>query len=114
MNGRALVSVWLPGNRKLKVDQVFALGDGGIVLQGTLDDGTKVHVTSASGALSLEMRPAPEGSLCTGFAFIGVSRTPQPFLDRTTTPPAPVHDPQDDGLTGATPPHEHPSHGVDH
>jgi hypothetical protein len=115
MNGRALASVWLPGDRMLEVHQVLALRDGGIVLQGTLDDGTELHVTRSTEALSLELRPAPEGKECTGFAFMGVSRTPQPFLDRTTTaPPPPPHEGQDDDPTAPTPPNEGPGHGGHH
>jgi hypothetical protein len=115
MNGRALVSAWLPGDRMLEVHNVLALPDGSIVLQGKLDDGTELHVTKSTEVLSLEMRPAPEGKICTGFAFMGVSRTPQPFLDRTTTtPPPPPHEGQDDGLTAPMPPHEGPEHGDHH
>jgi hypothetical protein len=112
MSGRVLVSVWLPRDRRLHVHQVLALRDGSVVLQGALEDGTELQVTRSTESLSLEMQSAPEGKMCTGFAFIGVSRTPQPFLDRTKSIPSPPpHEGQDDDLPAPTPPHEAPGHG---
>lgn len=89
LNSRALVTAWLPGNRPLKVDAVFALRDESVVLQGHLDDGTDVHVSLRADDVILEMRPAPEGVESTLFAFVGVSRTPQPLLPRLIEPPEP-------------------------
>src|SRR5215203_21173 len=94
LDGRALVTAWLPGNRPLAVDYVFALRSESVVLQGRLDDGTEVHVSTPVDNLVLEMRPAPEGTDSTMFAVIGVSRTPQPLLARTKeteAPPDPGH-----------------------
>jgi hypothetical protein len=84
LNGRALVTAWLPGNRVLAVEYVFALRDQSVVLQGKLEDGTETHVSMRADDVVLEMRPAPKGTMCTVFAFIGVSRTPQPLIDCTT------------------------------
>jgi hypothetical protein len=114
MDSRALVSVWLPGDRHLAVNQVLALPDGSVALQGTLEDGTVLHVSRRSEDLVLEMHPAPEGVDCTGFAFMGISRTPQPFLDRLkTAPPQPseqgeMGEPMHPPHGGADPPHGHP------
>lgn len=83
LNGRALVTAWLPGDRPLAVEYVFAVRDQSVVLQGKLDDGTEVHVSTPAEEVVLEMRPAPDGMESTMFAFIGVSRTPQPLLPRT-------------------------------
>jgi hypothetical protein len=89
LGGRALVTAWLPGGRALDVHHVFALRDESILLQGRLDDGTEVHVSLRPDAISLEMRPTPEGEKCTAFSFLGVSRTPQPFIERTEKSPPP-------------------------
>jgi hypothetical protein len=83
LDGRALVTAWLPGNRALTVDYVFALRDESVVLQGKLDDGTEVHVSTRADDVVLEMRAAPDGVESTMFAFIGLSRTPQPLIPRT-------------------------------
>lgn len=87
LNSRALVSAWLPGGRALEVEAVFALRDESVVLQGHLDDGTELHVSIRADDVILEMRPAPEGVESTLFAFVGVSRTPQPLLPRLTESP---------------------------
>ena len=92
LDGRALVTAWLPGDRPLAVDYVFALRDESVVLQGKLEDGTEVHVSTCVDDVVLEMRPAPEGTESTMFAVIGVSRTPQPLLPRTKETEAP-HEP---------------------
>jgi hypothetical protein len=114
MNSRALVSVWLPGNRLLAVDQVLALRDGSIALQGTLEDGTSLHVTRRTENVVLEMRPAPEGVPCTAFAFLGISRTPQPFLDPLkTAPPEPPHEGDHEGGHEDGPHHDHGGGGHD-
>jgi hypothetical protein len=97
LGGRALVTVWLSGGRALEVHHVFALRGESILLQGRLQDGTELHVSMRPDAVSLEMRPAPDGEPCTGFAFLGVSRTPQPFVERTNKAAAP-------------PPHDHEHH----
>jgi hypothetical protein len=83
LDGRALVTAWLPGNRALAVDYVFALRDKSVVLQGRLEDGTEVHVSTRADDVVLEMRAAPDGVESTMFAFIGLSRTPQPLIPRT-------------------------------
>lgn len=80
LNSRALVTAWLPGGRSLAVDAVLALRDQSVVLQGHLDDGTELHVSLRADDAVIEMRPAPQGVKSTLFAFIGVSRTPQPLL----------------------------------
>lgn len=84
LNGRALVTAWLPGGRPLSVEYVFAVCDESVVLQGRLNDGTEVHFSARPDDVMLEMRPAPKGTECTVFAFIGLSRTPQPLIDCTT------------------------------
>jgi hypothetical protein len=90
LNGRALATFWLPGGRALAVDEVFALRDESIVLHGRTDGDTELHVSLRPDAVSLELRPAPEGEKCTSFSFLGRSRTPQPFIERTErTPPPP-------------------------
>ena len=99
MGGRALATVWLPGDRKLDVENILALGDTGVVLQGMVDE-SPVHLTMNASSLSIEFRPAPEGVACTSFAFAGASRTPQPFVARTKTPPPPPPDEGDDGGGG--------------
>jgi len=92
LNGRALVTFWLPGGRALAVEQVFALRDESIVLRGRVEGGTELHVSLRPDAVSVEMRPAPEGEQCTAFSFLGVSRTPQPFIERTEKAPPPVEE----------------------
>lgn len=87
LDGRALVSVWLPGGRPLKVDAVLAVRDESVVLQGRLEDGTELHISLRADDVILEMRPAPEGTESTLFAFVGLSRTPQPLLPRLTEAP---------------------------
>lgn len=82
LDGRALVTAWLPGGRSLAVDAVLAVRDQSVVLQGRLDDGTELHVSLRADDVILEMRPAPDGIESTLFAFVGVSRTPQPLLPR--------------------------------
>jgi hypothetical protein len=89
MKGRALVTAWLPGGRSLNADAVFALRDESVVLHGHLDDDTELHVSLRADDVILEMRPAPEGTESTLFAFIGASRTPQPILPRLTETPKP-------------------------
>lgn len=89
LNGRALVTAWLPGGRALSVEAVFAVRDQSVVLQGHLDDGTELHVSLRTDDVILEMRPTPEGTENTLFAFIGVSRTPQPLLPRLRETPKP-------------------------
>jgi hypothetical protein len=84
LDGRALVTAWLPGNRTLQVEYVFAVRDESVVLQGKLDDGTEVHFSARADDIMLEMRPAPKGADCTIFAFIGLSHTPQPLINCTT------------------------------
>jgi len=88
LNSRALVTAWLPGNRALAVEAVYALRDESVVLQGKLD-GDELHVSLRADDVILEMRPAPDGTESTLFAFVGVSRTPQPLLPRTTETPEP-------------------------
>jgi len=88
LNGRALVTAWLPGNRSMTVDAVFALRDESVVLQGHLE-GAELHVSLRADDVILEMRPAPEGTESTLFAFVGVSRTPQPLLPRMAEAPEP-------------------------
>ena len=88
LNGRALVTAWLPGNRSMTVDAVFALRDESVVLQGHLE-GTELHVSLRADDVILEMRPAPEGTESTLFAFVGVWRTPQPLLSRMAEAPEP-------------------------
>jgi hypothetical protein len=83
LNGRALVTCWLPGGRALAVEQVFALRDESIVLQGRVEGGGELHVSIRPDEVLLEMRPAPEGEKCTAFSFLGLSRTPQPFIEQT-------------------------------
>ncbi len=83
LDGRALVTAWLPGDRTLAVDYVFAVRDESVVLQGKLDDGSEVHFSARADDIKLQMRAAPEGTESTMFAFIGVSRTPQPLIPRT-------------------------------
>ncbi|HKR11757.1 MAG TPA: hypothetical protein VJT15_06855 [Pyrinomonadaceae bacterium] len=90
LNGRALVTAWLPGGRSLAVDAVLALRDQSVVLQGHLEDGGELHVSLRADDVVIEMRPAPEGVESTLFAFIGVSRTPQPLLPRLKEAPAPT------------------------
>jgi hypothetical protein len=82
LNSRALVTAWLPGDRMLEVEAVYALREETVVLQGHLHDGTELHVSLRADEVILEMRPAPEGTESTLFAFVGVSRTPQPLLPR--------------------------------
>jgi len=94
LGGRALVTAWLSGGRALEVHHVFALRNESIILEGRLEDGTQLHVSLRPEAVSLEMRPAPDGQLSTAFGFLGVSRTPQPFIERTEKKAAP-------------PPHDH-------
>lgn len=89
LNSRALVTAWLPGGRALAVDAVYALRDESVVLQGHLEDGAEVHVSLRADDVVLEMRPAPEGTESTLFAFVGVSRTPQPLLSRMREAPEP-------------------------
>jgi hypothetical protein len=84
LDGRALVTAWLPGNRALAVEYVFALRDESVVLQGKLEDGTELHVSARPDNIMLEMRAAPKGADCTIFAFMGVSRTPQPVINCVT------------------------------
>jgi hypothetical protein len=88
LNGRALVTMWLRG-RLFNVKAVFALRDQSVVLQGRFDDGIESHVSLRTDDVVLEMRPAPEGTGSTLFAFIGVSRTPQPLLPSLTETPPP-------------------------
>ena len=89
LHGRALVTAWLPGGRALNVEAVFAVRDQSVVLQGHLDDGAEVHVSLRTDDVILEMRPTPEGTENTLFAFISVSRTPQPLLPRLRESPEP-------------------------
>lgn len=84
LDGRALVTAWLPGDRPLIVEYVFALRDQSVVLQGKLEDGTEIHVSARPDDIMLEMRAAPKGADCTIFAFLDRSRTPQPIIDCTT------------------------------
>lgn len=88
LNGRALVTTWLPGNRRLEVDAVLAVRDESVVLQGRLEeDGTELHVSLRADDVILEMRPAPDGVESTLFAFVSISRTPQPLLPRLKEEP---------------------------
>lgn len=106
LKSRALVTAWLPGNRSLAVDAVLALRDQSVVLQGRLDDGAELHVSLRADDVILEMRPAPEGVESTFFAFVGVSRTPQPLLPRLKhAPPATGH--HGDGGGGGHHDHDH-------
>jgi hypothetical protein len=89
MNGRALVTAWLPGGRSMEVEAVYALRDESVVLQGHLDDGEELHVSLNVDDVVLEMRPAPEGVENTLFGVISVSRTPQPLLPRLKEAPEP-------------------------
>ena len=82
LDGRALVTAWLPGDRSMVVDAVYALREESVVLQGHFEDGAELHVSLRADDVILEMRPAPEGTESTLFAFVGVSRTPQPLLPR--------------------------------
>ena len=90
LNSRALVTAWLPGGRSLAVDAVLALRDQSVVLQGHLEDGTELHVSLRADDVVLEMRPAPEGVESALFAFVGVSRTPQPLIARLKEAPEPT------------------------
>jgi hypothetical protein len=73
----------------LSVEAVFAVRDQSVVLQGHVDDGKELHVSLRPDDVILEMRQATEGTENTLFAFIGVSRTPQPLLPRLTETPEP-------------------------
>lgn len=84
LNGRALVTARLPGGQVMSVEYVFAVRDESVVLQGRLSDGSEVHLSARADDVILEMRPAPKGTDCTVFAFIGLSRTPQPLIDCST------------------------------
>ena len=83
LNSRALVTALLPGGRTLEVEAVYALREESVVLQGHFE-GQELHVSLRADDVILEMRPAPEGTESTLFAFVGVSRTPQPLLPRMT------------------------------
>ncbi len=90
LNSRALVTAWLSGGRALAVEAVLALRDQSVVLQGHLEDGTELHVSMRADDVILEMRPAPEGVDSTLFAFVSVSRTPQPILPSLKQAPPPT------------------------
>jgi len=64
------------------------LRDERVVLQGHFE-GRELHVSLRADDDILEMRPAPEGAESTLFAFLGVSRTPQPLLPRMAEKPEP-------------------------
>lgn len=89
LNSRALVTAWLPSGRTLEVEAVYALRDESVVLQGHFE-GRELHVSLRADDVILEMRPAPEGTESTLFAFLGVSRTPQPLLPRMAEKPEPA------------------------
>ena len=71
------------------MDFVYAVMGEEIVFYGHLADETEIHYSAAPGTVPLEMRPAPLGELSTGFALMGLSKTPQPVLERLTEPPPP-------------------------
>lgn len=113
LKSRALVTAWLSGGRALAVEAVLALRDQSVVLQGHLEDGTELHVSLRVDDVILEMRPAPVGVDSTLFAFIGVSRTPQPLLSSLKEPPPAGHS-HGGGVAGGNNGGGHDDHDHDH
>lgn len=111
-NSRAIVSVRHCGET-IRLSQVYALKDGGLVLVEHEEDGHHEHgggghhehgggghhehgggyecprelwVTSREQVV-LEACPAADGEWCTGFGYLGRSRTPHVLVARGTDPP---------------------------
>lgn len=62
---------------------------GDPLLSGELGTGgSEIWIGSPAQAI-FEVRKAEEGVLCTGFGYLGLSRTPRLFIPRATQPPPP-------------------------
>ena len=62
---------------------------GDRLLNGELGTGqSEIWIGSPAQAI-FEVRRAEEGALCTGFGYLGLSRTPRLFIPRGTEPPPP-------------------------
>lgn len=115
---RVVLRARIEGADPVEVCQLYALEDGGLVLQawcghdeecaGEHDDhhaeesdhgaGGEHHcqyelwLASAERTV-FEARPAGEGKLCTGLGYLGVSRTPHVLVPRSTErPPTQGHE----------------------
>jgi hypothetical protein len=112
---RAVVSVRVAGSDALELSQIYALEKGGLILAFPDDPGEEpgghhagghhghampgpsdldprdreLWIASAEQAV-FELRRAGEGELCTGFGYLGVSRTPRVLVPRGTEPPPEV------------------------
>jgi hypothetical protein len=111
-NGRAAVSVRVGEQEPTTLSQVYALEGGGLVLvvagedeghehppgehehteeeaspaSDTEERGRELWIDSPAQAI-FEARQAEDGALCTGFGYLGLSRTPQVLVPRSTEPP---------------------------
>ncbi len=109
-NSRALVSVRIAGEPPVVLSYVYALEGGGLVLcmpsdqadhhgegneeaaepshgggeRGTGD--SELWIASPEQAV-FEARSVEDGALCTGFGYLGLSRTPHVIVPRGTEPP---------------------------
>lgn len=87
-NGRVLLRARVRGAAAVPLEQLYAMERGGLVLvvDNEGDASYELWVSSLEDVV-LEARPAPEGRLCTGIGYLGVSRTPRILVPRDTEPP---------------------------
>lgn len=109
-NSRVLISVRIAGEAPVELSYVYALDGGGLVLcmpsehaehhgesheeaaehahgggeRGT--GGSELWIASPGQAV-FETRSVEDGVLCTGFGYLGASRTPHIIVPRGTEPP---------------------------
>lgn len=112
-NSRALVSVRIAGEAPVVLSYVYAMEGGGLVLclpsgeaeddEGHEEETAPLHhggergtgkselwIASPESAV-FEVQRVEDGVLCTGFGYLGLSRTPHVIVPRGTEPP-PVRD----------------------
>ena len=116
-NSRALVTVRVDGEPPLELAYIYAIQGGGLVLtlpsepsdpngdghegddghgelghglwSGELGTGkSEIWIGSPNQAV-FEVRRIEDGVLCTGFGYLGLSRTPHLIIPRGTEPPPP-------------------------
>ena len=113
-NSRARVSVRIAGDSPVELSYIYALEEGGLVLcllsdeagheqghhghlGGELGTGvSELWIKSPNDAV-FEAHRVEDGVLCTGFGYLGLSRTPHILVPRgTEPPPKPDHHKHDD------------------
>lgn len=88
---RAQVHARLDGGDPMELENLYALRNDGIILV-TRSGGQELHLSTQPSRVTLELRHAADGELCTGVGVIGVSKTPSVLIQRAAeAPPAGDH-----------------------